>query len=172
MTLRTAALQAPLSTRFSRKEYRNEWSELPCPPPEDLLNPRSEPAAPSLQADSLPLSHWGSPAKTWSSQIKQVNKNKLKERRKVLQGSPGQSPAGPLLQRLCPSLQASCHRPQDEVPRAFRSTRPGRALSGSCLLGPHLLKCTLPPCQASAAVVTSARGALTHSLGKLHSGHH
>jgi len=42
---------------FSRQEY---WSELPCPPPGDCLDPGVEsasPAAPALQADSLPLSH-------------------------------------------------------------------------------------------------------------------
>ena len=33
MTLWTVALQAPLSKRFSRKEY---WSGLPCPPPGHL----------------------------------------------------------------------------------------------------------------------------------------
>ena len=46
---------------FSRQEY---WSGLPCPPPGELPNPRIEPmspAAPALQADSLPPSHQGSP---------------------------------------------------------------------------------------------------------------
>ena len=49
--------QAPLSTGFSRQEY---WSGLPCHPPGDLSNSEIEPlfpAAPELQADSLPLSH-------------------------------------------------------------------------------------------------------------------
>jgi len=44
-----------------RQEY---WSELPFAPPEDHLNPgikTTSPACPALQADSLPLSHWGSP---------------------------------------------------------------------------------------------------------------
>ena len=36
---------------FSRQEY---WSGLPCPPPGDLPNPRTEPRSPALQADSLP----------------------------------------------------------------------------------------------------------------------
>ena len=39
-----------------------EW--VPCPPPEDLPDPRMEPTvpvAPALQADSLPLSHQGNP---------------------------------------------------------------------------------------------------------------
>ena len=50
----TAACQAPLSMRFSRKEY---WSGLPRPPPGIFptqgLNP-CLPASPALQADSLP----------------------------------------------------------------------------------------------------------------------
>ena len=56
----TVALQAPLSMGFSRQEY---WSGLPFPPPGDLPGPGMEPASPmspALQADSLPLSHWGS----------------------------------------------------------------------------------------------------------------
>ena len=62
VTLWTVACQAPLSMGFSRQEY---WSGLPCPPPEGLPNPGIEPMspmAPALQADSLPLSHWGSPS--------------------------------------------------------------------------------------------------------------
>ena len=54
----TIAHQAPLSVGFSRQEY---WSELPCPPPGDCPNPGIEPGYPSLQADSLLLSHQGSP---------------------------------------------------------------------------------------------------------------
>ena len=51
------ARQAPLFMGFSRYEY---WSELPCPPPGDLSNPRIKPAspiAPSSKEDYLPLSH-------------------------------------------------------------------------------------------------------------------
>ena len=62
VTLWTVARQAPLSMGFSRQEY---WSGLPCPPPEGLPNPGIEPMspmAPALQADSLPLSHWGNPS--------------------------------------------------------------------------------------------------------------
>ena len=47
---------------FPRQKY---WSGLPFPSPEDL--PRDsgiEPAAPAWQADSLPLSHLGSPMRT------------------------------------------------------------------------------------------------------------
>ena len=57
----TVAHQAPLSLGFSRQEY---WSGLPHPPLGDLPNPGMEPTspkAPALQADSLPLSYWGSP---------------------------------------------------------------------------------------------------------------
>ena len=60
-TLWTVAYQAPLSMEFFRQEY---WSGLPYPPPGDLPNPGIKPASPStpsLQANSLPLSHWGSP---------------------------------------------------------------------------------------------------------------
>ena len=54
----TIAHQAPLSMGFSRQEY---WSGLPFPSLRDLSNPRIEPESPALQADSPPLSHWGSP---------------------------------------------------------------------------------------------------------------
>ena len=40
------------------------WSGLPCSRPGDLPDPGTEPMSlmsPVLQADSLPLSHWGSP---------------------------------------------------------------------------------------------------------------
>ena len=51
--------QTPLSMEFSRQEY---WSGLPFPSPGDLPDPGIEPMSlvpPALQADSLPLSHWG-----------------------------------------------------------------------------------------------------------------
>ena len=60
-TLCTLVLQGPLSMGFSRQGY---WSQLPCPPPGDLPNTGIEPtspASPALQADSLLLSHRGSP---------------------------------------------------------------------------------------------------------------
>ena len=60
-TLWTVAHQAPLSMGFSRQEY---WSGLPCPPPGVVPDPgigSMSPVSPALQADSLPLSHWGSP---------------------------------------------------------------------------------------------------------------
>ena len=61
VTFWTIACQAPLSMEFSTQEY---WSGLPCPPPGDLPNPGikpESPASPALQADSLLLSHQGSP---------------------------------------------------------------------------------------------------------------
>ena len=50
--------QASLSMGISRQEY---WSGLPFPSPGDLPNPGFEPMSSALQADSLLLSHWGSP---------------------------------------------------------------------------------------------------------------
>ena len=55
----TVACQAPLSMEFSRQEY---WIGLPFPIPGDLPNPRIKPMCLlHWQADSLPLSHVGSP---------------------------------------------------------------------------------------------------------------
>ena len=57
----TVARQAPLSMEFSRQEY---WSGLPLPSPGNLPNLGIKPvplASPGLQADSLLLSHQGSP---------------------------------------------------------------------------------------------------------------
>ena len=48
-----------LSMGFYRQEY---WRGLPFPSLGDLPNPGIEPRSPALQADSLPLSHQGSPA--------------------------------------------------------------------------------------------------------------
>ena len=44
----TIAHQAPLSMGFFRQEY---WGRLPCPSPEDLLNPGTEPV--SLMSPAL-----------------------------------------------------------------------------------------------------------------------
>ena len=57
-TLWTATHRAPLSMGFSRQEY---WSRLPCPPPEDLPNPGTEPASSALQVASLPTDPPGNP---------------------------------------------------------------------------------------------------------------
>ena len=56
-TLWTMACSPPLSMGFSRQE---NWSGLPCPPGY-FPDPGIEPRSPALQADSLPLSHQGSP---------------------------------------------------------------------------------------------------------------
>ena len=54
----TVAHQAPLSMRLPKEEY---WSGLPFPPPGDFPDSVMESRFPALQADSLPLSHLGSP---------------------------------------------------------------------------------------------------------------
>ena len=60
MTPWTVACQASLSMEFSRQEY---WSALLFPSLGDLPNPGSN-LSPTLQADSAPLSHQGSPSWT------------------------------------------------------------------------------------------------------------
>ena len=63
-SLWTVACQALLSMGFSGQEH---WSGLPCPAPGDPPEPGMEFAslvAPALRADSLPVSHWGSPLTT------------------------------------------------------------------------------------------------------------
>ena len=53
---------APLSMGFSRQEHGNGF---PFPSPGNHPEPGIEPmppASPALQADSLPLSHWGGPS--------------------------------------------------------------------------------------------------------------
>ena len=50
--------QAPLSMGLSRQEY---WSGLPFPSPGDLPDSGIKPRSPALHADSLLLSHQGSP---------------------------------------------------------------------------------------------------------------
>ena len=65
----TVVRQAPLSRRFPSQEYWSglpfpspKCSGLPCSPPGDRPSAGIEPASPvasALQADSLPLNHWG-----------------------------------------------------------------------------------------------------------------
>ena len=55
---KTVAGQAPLSMGFPRWE---DWGGIPFPSPGDLPHSGVEPASPTWQADSLPLSHQGSP---------------------------------------------------------------------------------------------------------------
>ena len=70
--VRLFVTQTPLSMGFSRQEH---WSRLPCPPPGDLLDPRIKLGSPALQADSLPLSHLGSPLAVESVQFSSVVSN-------------------------------------------------------------------------------------------------
>ena len=61
LTSWTIALQVPLFMGFSRHEY---WSGLPFPPAGDFPHPGIKlvsPVCSALQADSLSLSHKGSP---------------------------------------------------------------------------------------------------------------
>ena len=58
VTPRTVAHQTPLFMGFSRQEY---CSGLSFPFPEDLSDLGIKSVSPALQADSLPLSHLGSP---------------------------------------------------------------------------------------------------------------
>ena len=58
MTLWTVNCWAPLSMGFSRQQY---WSGFPCPLPGDPPKSGIKPTAPEQQADSLSLSHRGSP---------------------------------------------------------------------------------------------------------------
>ena len=69
----TVTLQAPLSMEFSRQEY---WIGLLFPPQGDLPQPGIKPmssASPTLQEDSLPLCHLGSPNETVN--IPLINRN-------------------------------------------------------------------------------------------------
>ena len=74
VTLYTVACQAPLSVEFFRQEY---WNGLPCPLPEDLPDPKTEPTSltsPALAAVFFTTSAtWEAPGvytvsnnKTWS----------------------------------------------------------------------------------------------------------
>ena len=59
--IRSCLTRAPLSVEISRQDY---WSRLPFHTPWDRPNPGVQLpslASPALQADSLPLSHLGSP---------------------------------------------------------------------------------------------------------------
>ena len=47
----TIACQPPLPMGFSKQEH---WTELPCPPLEDLPDPGIKPRSLASQADSLP----------------------------------------------------------------------------------------------------------------------
>ena len=59
VTLWTAACQTPLSMGFSRQEH---WTGLPFPLQGIFLTQGSKPCLLHWQADSLPMSHQGSPS--------------------------------------------------------------------------------------------------------------
>ena len=57
------------------------WSGLPVPSPGDLPEPGIEPMSPALRADSLPVSHQGSPTGDYTfvqTRITYSPKNELK----------------------------------------------------------------------------------------------
>ena len=63
MTPWTVAHQAPLSMRFSRKEY---WRGLPCPPSEDRPDPEIKARSPALAGGFFPTEPPGKPAETYT----------------------------------------------------------------------------------------------------------
>ena len=70
----TITHQDPLSMAFPRQTY---WSGLSFPPPGDLLKlgiKTESLTSPALQADSLQLSHLGSPPPVDKSKLKTKNK--------------------------------------------------------------------------------------------------
>ena len=68
----TVARQPPLSMGFPRQEY---WSGLPFPFPGDLPNPGIKPASHAWQADSLSLSHLGSPLSPFLQEKEQCSES-------------------------------------------------------------------------------------------------
>ena len=93
----TVAHQAFLSIGFSQQKY---CSGLPCPPPGDVPNPRIEcasPASPVLQADSLPLSHRGSPLDMFAAAAAAAAKSR-QSCLAPIDGSPPGSPVPGILQ--------------------------------------------------------------------------
>ena len=69
MTPWTVARQASLSMGFSRQEY---WSGLPCPPPEDLPHPGSEPVSSVLVGEFFTTEPPGSPSGKVAGPISRV----------------------------------------------------------------------------------------------------
>ena len=65
---KSVARQAPLSMGFTKQEH---WSELPLPPPGDLLDPGIEPespASPALADGFSTPEPWGFPLQIWGSE--------------------------------------------------------------------------------------------------------
>ena len=102
--LRTAACQAPLSMGFFRQEY---CSGLPFASPGDLPDPGIEPSSPTLQADSLPLSHLGNPQISFSS-VHSVVSNSLQPHESQHARPPCPSPTCGVYPNLRP-LSRCCH---------------------------------------------------------------
>ena len=83
----TVAHQAPLPMELYKQEY---WSRLPFPTSGGLPNPGikpESPVAPAMQADSLPLSHRGSPIQNTRGSISYLHFSGL--RREQLRGKMG-----------------------------------------------------------------------------------
>ena len=76
----TLAHQALLGIGFPRQEY---WSGFPFPLPRDLSDPGIETSSPALQADSLPLSHLGSPRPNYRPQLFLLSKTTYPSIRKL-----------------------------------------------------------------------------------------
>ena len=76
MTLRTVALQSPVSMGFSRQKY---WSRLPCHPLGDLPNPGIEPT--SLLSPAL-AGRLFTTGPTWDTSIN-IFKEKKKEKKEA-----------------------------------------------------------------------------------------
>ena len=83
----TVAHQAPLSMEFSRQDY---WNGLPFPSPRDLPDPGIfltqgwHLCLLHWQADSLPLSHQGSPKEYSVPYVKKEHDPKAKKQAKAL----------------------------------------------------------------------------------------
>ena len=96
----TVALQAPLSTEFSRQE---SWSALPFPCPWDLADPGIEPESPALQADSL---WFAPPGKPYSVQFsRSVVSESLRPHESQHASPPCPSPTPGVHSDSCPSSQ-------------------------------------------------------------------
>ena len=66
---------------FSRQEF---WSGLPCPSPGDLPDLGIKPRSLTLEADSLSLSHQGSPLSDWIINYLHARDEKSRPRRSLL----------------------------------------------------------------------------------------
>ena len=105
----TVACQAPLSRGFSRQEY---WSALPCPPPEDLPNPGTEPVflvSPELTGEFFTTSATWKALITPSIQFsRSVVSDTLQPHESQHARTPCPSPTPGVYSNSCPSSQW-CH---------------------------------------------------------------